>query len=135
MEQAFLQTCADFERERILALPSYDPEFEFLTVAPWLLVVVNETSNRAYRHPTESAWCAIANVALAASAHGLGTFAYSPEIMRLVGKRSLHDLFDLPKEKRIQALMPIGHPDADHVPPDAPDQSVDKVFRNRFGDT
>jgi nitroreductase len=133
MEQAFLQTCPEEERERILALPAYDPELAFLTDAPWLLVIANETSNRAYRHPTESAWASIAGLALAASAFGLGTFPYSPEILRLVGKRALHDLFDLPNEKRIQALMPIGHPDEAFTPPPAPDQSIDKVFRNRFG--
>ena len=133
MEEAFLHTCPDAERERILALPGNDPELTFLTVAPWLLVVANETANRAYRHPVESAWAAIANDALATSAFGLGTFPYSPEILRLVGQRALHDLFGLPREKRIQALMPIGWPDAAHAPPAAPDPSVAKVFRNRFG--
>ncbi|MEM7248385.1 MAG: nitroreductase family protein [Acidobacteriota bacterium] len=121
-------------RTRIKELPGFQREKVFLTEAPVLLVVCNEPRNSNYPYPIESAWTAIENICLAATDLGLGTLTYTPEISRLQGQQSLHDILGLPREKRVQAVMPLGYPDTERLGEREREPDFkSKVFLGNFG--
>jgi nitroreductase len=97
-------------------------------------VVASEAGTPDYPYAHESAWTAIENMCLAVTDLGLGTLAYTPELLRTSGQRARHDLFGLPDAKRIQAILPVGHIGHAVLPPRAPVPDFRlQVFRNRYG--
>lgn len=121
-------------RSRLFNLTGFKKEKDYLTLAPYLLLVVSEKGNPAdYPYSHESAWTAIENICLAATDLDLATLTYTPEILRTHSQRALHDLFGLGPEKRIQTIIPVGYMNQEKMPERERDTKwPDKLFLNRW---
>jgi nitroreductase len=97
------------------------PTKDFLTDVPWLIVVFGE---RGFPYWRESAWLAIGNMILAATAEGLGSLTYTP------GQTSyLNRILGVEDRFVPLAILPIGVP-AEAPPPESrPRKPADQVVR------
>ncbi len=75
----------------------------FLSEAPYLLFVYSYVKSPFSR---ESVWLSIGYLLLALEEKGLGTVTYTPTNIREVSS-----YVGLPKEYRLEVILPIGHPD------------------------
>ena len=78
-------------------------EKPFLSEAPFLLFVYSHVKSPFSR---ESVWLSIGYLLLALEEKGLGTVTYTPSNFREVS-----DYIGLPKEYRLEVILPIGYPD------------------------
>lgn len=102
------------------------PEKQFLTDAPFLIVIAGNTTMPYW---LESTWISIAYILLAAEEKGLGTLTYTP------GKLDfLIPLLLLPEVYEPVVILPIGYQDESPIKSDDGDKE-NKIFRNKFGVT
>ena len=121
-------------RSRLMHLPGFKREKDYLTICPYLLVVASAKGNSDdYPYAHESAWTAIENIVLTTVDLGLATLTYTPEIFRMNSQAALHDLFDLPEDSKIQSIMPIGYMNEEKMPPRERDTLwPEKIYHNRW---
>jgi nitroreductase len=94
-----------------------------LTEAPVLLIVIGDTTYPKWR---ESTWIAVAYIALAIEAEGLGSLTYTPPSYDF-----LHEILDIPAKFSLEVIIPVGYPE-EKPPPKSP--RVDgKMFFDKFG--
>ena len=75
----------------------------FLSEAPFLLFVYSHMKSPFSR---ESVWLSIGYLLLALEERGLGTVTYTP-----TNFKDISDYMGLPKEYRLEVILPIGYPD------------------------
>jgi iodotyrosine deiodinase len=114
-EREFYQRRANDEWLQDLAPLGTDPQKEFLTVAPWLVVVFQLThgddGGQVY-YLKESVGLACGMFLVAAQLAGLATLTHTPSPMAFLG-----EVLGRPKHERPFLLIPVGHAAADCVVP------------------
>jgi iodotyrosine deiodinase len=110
-EREFYGRRANDEWLRDLAPLGTDPTKEFLTVAPWLVVVFQLThaddGSQVY-YLKESVGIACGMFLAAAQLAGLATLTHTPSPMAFLG-----DILGRPKHERPFLLIPVGYPAAE----------------------
>jgi len=97
------------------------PKKEFLTDAPFLIVVFGE---RGYPYWRESTWLAIGQMATAATAEGLGTLTYTPGTTGYLNR-----ILSIEEGFVPLAILPIGRAAESPRAEDRPRKPLDQVVR------
>ncbi|GAB4313393.1 MAG: nitroreductase family protein [Promethearchaeota archaeon] len=119
-------------KERVLALPNFKFEKEFLTEAPVLLVFSTDPDDPETPYAVESCWLAVGFSVLAAEELGLGTLTYTPGVLQTPRAEVLGHLLALPASERVQVILPLGYPAA-RPPPRSRVKTWGKVHHNARG--
>lgn len=118
-------------QERIVQGPDYDPNLSFLIDAPLLLAVSTRPRDPELPYAVESAFMAIGYMLVMTKGIGLIATPYAPSVFHHIEVNYLNEILKLPPGETVQALLPIGYPEA-------PQDTVRKwsgrnVFLNEYG--
>ncbi len=119
-------------RERILKLPGYSFQHEYLESAPLLLVVTTRPRDPEVPYAVESAFLAVGYMLVMIEGLGLGTVTYTPSITQEKDSRILNQLLNLPEGEAVQVILPIGYPEKKPTP--KLKSGFYNVYHNSFGE-
>ncbi len=98
------------------------PTKEFLVDVPYLIVVFGE---RGFPYWRESAWLAIGNMVVAATAEGLGTLTYTPGTTGYLNR-----ILQVEDRYVPLCILPIGRAAEAPAPEERPRKPIDQVVRH-----
>lgn len=101
------------------------PEKQFLTEAPFLIVVTALTTMPYW---LESTWISIAYMILAVEEKGLSSLTYTPDETNF-----LNAILDIPKDYCVVAILPLGFSNEKGCSIPKRKNITQLVFKNRFG--
>lgn len=117
----------DFSKETTKLIAKRDGTWDksYMARLPVIIVACYETVGKMVQdsNSNASAWCAIQNLLLAATAEGLGSCIYN---LWKNEQKSMKRLFKIPQNYRIAALVQIGYPAK--VPEPPPKKKLEEVI-------